>query len=211
MLSLTVPGKSWLHKLPVSLKLASLCLATISMLAMDHWEIALSVLLLTIALYVSISLDFARMGARRLKPLILVIAIIAIYQIWVGRYEQGAVICFKIVSAVALANLVTMTSRLDAMIAVVEILARPFRYIGLHPRTVGLSVGLVLRFTPVFLQKGRGLNEAWRARSSKRTNHRLLVPLALGALDDADRVADAIRARGGLNISSLNEPDKSLL
>lgn len=199
MLSLTVPGKSWLHKLPVSGKLAALCLTTFVMLTVKQWEIALAGLGVIAALYASVSLDFARMGARRLRPLLFVILIIGAYQIWIERYEEGAVICLKIVSAVALANLVTMTSRLDAMIAVVEKLARPFQWIGLHPRTMGLSVGLVLRFTPVFLEKGRSLNEAWRARSFKRTNPRLLVPLALGALDDADRVADAIRARGGLN------------
>lgn len=200
MLSLTVPGKSWLHKLPVGSKLAALCLTTFAMLTVRHWEIALAGLVVIAALYSSVSLDFVRTGAKRLRPLLFVILIIGAYQTWIGRYEEGIVICLKIVSAVAMANLVTMTSRLDAMIAVVEWLARPLQWLGLHPRTMGLSVGLVLRFTPVFLEKGRSLNEAWRARSFKRPNPRLLVPLALGALDDADRVADAIRARGGLNV-----------
>ena len=66
-------------------------------------------------------------------------------------------------------------------------------------------MGLVIRFTPVFTAKGKLLNEAWRARSPKRANHRLLVPLALSALDDADRVADAIKARGGLTPASQDK------
>lgn len=209
MLSLAVPGKSWLHKMPVGAKLAALCLATMSMLVIDHWPYALIGALFVVGLYLSVSLSFARLGAARLRPLAFVIAIIALYQIYVGHYEQGAVICLKIVSAVALANLVTMTSRLDAIIAVVEKLTAPLRHIGLPPRMVAVSVGLVMRFTPVFLQKGNSLHEAWRARSAKRPNHRLLVPLALGALDDADRVADAIRARGGLTDRSEKARQKS--
>ena len=56
----------------------------------------------------------------------------------------------------------------------------------------------MIRFTPALIGKARQLALAWRARSPRRPGWRVVLPLTLGALDDADRVAEALRARGGL-------------
>ncbi|PLW78351.1 energy-coupling factor transporter transmembrane component T family protein [Cohaesibacter celericrescens] len=199
MLSLTVETKSWMHKLPVPLKLGLLCLATLLMLPVTNWMIALAAMATVAALYLTAGWAFAQVGITRLKPLVYLVGLIFIYHVVTGRIEEGLTISLKLFAMVSLANLVTMTSRLDDMMAVVETLSKPLHRVGLPPRTLGLAMGLVIRFTPVFLKKGELLNEAWRARSAKRASPRLLVPLALGALDDADYVADALRARGGLS------------
>ena len=198
MLSLTIERKSWLHDVPVWLKLLILCIATLLMLPVSDWRIAVFATLIVAGLYLSAGISFARIGLARLKPLFYLVALIFIYQLVTARLEEGVEICLRLVAMVGLANLVTMTSRLDDMMAVVEFLTKPLHLFGLPPRALGFAMGLVIRFTPVFLQKGTLLNEAWRARSDKRSGARLLVPLALGALDDADRVADALRARGGI-------------
>jgi biotin transport system permease protein len=57
---------------------------------------------------------------------------------------------------------------------------------------------MVIRFTPVLIDKGAGLSEAWRARSKKRPSWRIVMPLLVTALDDADSVAEALKARGGV-------------
>ncbi len=208
MLSLSVAGKSWLHKLPVGPKLLALCLVTLLLLPVDHLVLALLAALSVIALYLSVGLDMAKLGAKRLKPLVFLLGIILLYHVITGRSMEGIVVCSKLFAAVALATLVTMTSRLDDMMAVVERLAAPLRYVGLSPRTLGFAIGLVVRFTPIFLQKGQSLNQAWKARSPKRASPRLMVPLALGALDDADRVAEAVRARGGLTAGPNRPTDQ---
>ena len=41
------------------------------------------------------------------------------------------------------------------------------------------------------------IGQSWRARSTRRPRWRVLVPATLAALDDADHVAEALRARGG--------------
>ena len=65
-------------------------------------------------------------------------------------------------------------------------------------RRMALSVALVIRFTPVLMQKGAALAEAWRARSVKRPGWRIVLPFALLAIDDAEQTAEALRARGGV-------------
>ncbi|PJE28084.1 ABC transporter permease, partial [Pseudooceanicola lipolyticus] len=44
------------------------------------------------------------------------------------------------------------------------------------------------------------LAESWRARSPRRPGLRTILPLAALAIDDAEHVAEALRARGGLEI-----------
>jgi biotin transport system permease protein len=100
-------------------------------------------------------------------------------------------------AAVALANFVTMTTRLSDMLAVFQRLAQPMRPLGLSPRRLALVLALTVRFIPVMLDRLAQISEAWAARSPRRPRWRVLVPATLAALDDADRVAEALRARGG--------------
>ncbi|WP_319529748.1 energy-coupling factor transporter transmembrane component T [uncultured Cohaesibacter sp.] len=202
MLSLTVNEKTWLHGISVPLKLGLLAIITLLMMPVNSWWVSCILAALVAALYLSAGTSFARLGLKYLRPLFWLLGLIFLYHVLTDRAEDGFAICLKIFAMVGLANLVTMSSRLDDMMAVVDWLSRPFYRFGLPPRALGLAMGLVIRFTPVFLQKAGLLNEAWRARRARGSSPRVIVPLALGALDDADRVADALRARGGLAGSS---------
>jgi biotin transport system permease protein len=108
----------------------------------------------------------------------------------------GAVVLLRMVTAVALANFVTMTTRLSDMLAVFERLARPLAPI-LPPRRLALAFALVIRFIPVMLDRMGQIRQSWSARSPRPPRWRVMVPATLAALDDADRVAEALRARGG--------------
>jgi len=60
-----------------------------------------------------------------------------------------------------------------------------------------IAVALVVRYTPVLMLKGEMLVQAWRARSNKKSHLRVVFPLCLVAIDDAEHVAEALAARGG--------------
>ncbi|MCV6548475.1 MAG: energy-coupling factor transporter transmembrane protein EcfT [Cohaesibacter sp.] len=210
MLSLSVSGQSWLHKSPTPLKLIVLCVATFMLFSLQNWLDALLALVIVCGLYLSIGWSFAKIGIERLKPLIWMVLVIMLYHILTSRIEEGVVISLRLCAAIGLATLITMTTRLDAMMKVVDWLAEPVYKLGLPRRTLGLASALVIRFTPVFIERGTKLSDAWKMRSTKRPNHRLLVPLSLAVLDDADRVAEALKARGGLsNIKAGAESSKS--
>ena len=91
-----------------------------------------------------------------------------------------------------------MTTRLSDMIAVIRLLLAPLRRVGLSTGALEIAIALVIRFVPVLAQKGGNLAEAWRARSPRRAGWRIVAPLALMALDDAEHVAESPRARGGV-------------
>ncbi|TKA95399.1 energy-coupling factor transporter transmembrane protein EcfT [Cereibacter changlensis] len=197
MLTLTSPVETRLHRLPAGLKLALLALAAIGLALLPLGGLVLAAAAVT-ALYLAQGTVFAAHGLRMLRPLWPFLLVLLVWHVFTADLPRGLEVALRLLTAVALANLVTMTTRLEDLISVVERLTAPLARFGLSPRVLAVSIALVIRFVPAFLLRVNQLAEAWRARSRGRANWRIVVPVALTALDDADHVAEALRARGGL-------------
>lgn len=198
MLTLTSPVETAAHRWPVGAKLAAVALGTALIFPLQDWRLVVGALLALALVYQALGLRFAAHGARMLTGLWPFFAILALWHLWQAELARGVLLAARMAFAVGLANLVTMTTRLDDMLALVERGLAPLRFVGANPRAVALAMALVIRFTPVLLDKMSQLMQAWRARSPRRVGAKIVLPLALVALDDADHVAEALRARGGL-------------
>ncbi|MFY0682327.1 MAG: energy-coupling factor transporter transmembrane protein EcfT [Thalassovita sp.] len=199
MISLTSEQRTPYHRWPAWIKLVGLCIITVAMFYLANLGAAIVVTGAVVAAYLIGGGRFARQGLRMLRPLLWVVVIILGYHVVKGEAALGGIIVLRLISAIALANLVTMTTPLKEMLATVERgLARLSVPVRLR-RRLALSVALVIRFIPVLVQKGGTLLEAWKARSRRRPSWRLIIPLALMAIDDAEHVAEALRARGGVS------------
>ncbi len=196
MLTLTSPVDTPLHRLPAGAKLAALCLFAGLLFMLPLAGIAVALALVT-ALTAACGRLFAAQAVRMVWPLWPFGVVLAVWHGWTGDAAGGALILLRLMTAVMAANLVTMTTRLSDMIAVCETLARPLRHLGLPPRSLALSIALMIRFIPVLAERMTQISSAWRARSPRRPGWRILIPATLAALDDADHVAEALRARGG--------------
>lgn len=196
MLTLTSPVETPLHRVPAGVKLGALALFTAGLFTLQHPVSLGLAALLVVALYASAGRVFAQHGLRMLRPVWPFVALVALWHGVTGEVAQGAMIITRMVTAIAAANLVTMTTRLSAMIALIERLATPLSPI-LPPRRLALAIALVIRFIPVMSDRVAVIADAFAARSPTRPRWRLLAPTALAALDDADHVAEALRARGG--------------
>jgi biotin transport system permease protein len=197
MLTLTSPIETPFHRIPAGVKLTVLCTFTIWLFA-AHGALSLGLsLAAVVASYAVGGALFAVTGARMLWPLWPFVVIVGVWHGVTGAAGDGAIIILRMITAVAAANLVTMTTRLDDMMDIVQRLARPLAPLGLPPRRLALAVALVIRFIPVLSQNATKITEAWRARAPRRPRWRILPALTLSAIDDADRVAEALRARGG--------------
>jgi biotin transport system permease protein len=196
MLTLTSPVDTPLHRLPAGAKLAALAGFTLALFALPSPAGLGAALAALAVLHLTCGTGFARHAARMLWPLWPFVAVVTLWHLWTGDLRGGAVIVLRMTAAVAAANLVTMTTRLSDMVALVERLARPLAPL-LPPRRLALAIALVIRFVPRMADRLARIAEAFRARSPRRPGWRVVVPATLAALDDADRVAEALRARGG--------------
>lgn len=198
MISLTSPVETSAHDWPAGLKLGLLCFATVMLFHVQHVGLQLGFLAVAGALYALPGRVFLRTGGERLWGLWPFVVLILLWHLVTGDGTGGLRIVLRMLTAVALANLVTMTTRLSDMMGVVRWLTSPLRWLGLRTQSIELAMALVIRFTPVLAGKGRTLALAWRARSRRAPGWRIIVPFAVTAIDDAEHVAEALRARGGI-------------
>lgn len=198
MISLTSPVRTRAHSWPAGVKLAVLGVGTFFLFMIHDLRLQGLALLLMLVLYALPGGQFFRAGMRRLQVLWPFLTILALWHGVTATYLEGAEIILRLVTAVGLANLVTMTTALSEMIAVIRWIATPLRRIGLNTRALELAIALVIRILPTLIENGQRLTDAWRARSPRRAGWRVVVPFTLLALDDADHLAEALRARGGI-------------
>lgn len=197
MLSLTSPVPTPWHRLPAGAKLAALALTTLVLFRLDSPLPLTAALAVIAALHLPGGRPFAVQALRLLRPLWPFALVLALWHYWTDDLTTGLVILLRLLAALAAANLVTTTTPLSDMIAVTERLAAPLRHLGLPPRRLALAIALTIRFLPSLSDRLDRLAEAWRARAPSRPGWRILAPAALATLDDADQVAEALRARGG--------------
>lgn len=198
MIALTAPTRTIWHRVPAAPKMAALLVLAGVALALDRPLLLLALLGLVVAAYAAGGTMFLRHGARVMRPLLPLVLVLAGWHLFLRAPEAGAVMILRLAVAMGAANLVTMTTRLDAMIALTMRVARPLSPL-LPPRALALSIALMIRFMPVMAARHAAARDAWRARSARRAGWRTLPPVLLGTLDDADRVAEALRARGGMS------------
>lgn len=198
MISLTSPVRTRAHGWPAGGKLGVLCAATVVLFAVQGvvWHLVFAALMLS--LYALPGRVFLVEGLRRLRVLWLFVLLLFGWHWITGEPAKGATVALRMITAVGLANLVTMTTSLEGFMGVIRWLTTPLRHIGVNTRAIELAVALVIRFTPVLADKGQMLRQSWQARATRKPGWRILLPFMVLALDDADQVAEALRARGGL-------------
>ncbi|MFZ9198810.1 MAG: CbiQ family ECF transporter T component [Paracoccaceae bacterium] len=197
MLTLTSSVEIWAHRVPAGAKLLALAGATVGLFQLSTPLALGGAALAVVVLVASGGRVFLHESMTMLRPLWPFVLIVGLWHLITGDISGGAVVILRMGAAVAAANFVTMTTRLSDMLGVIERLLSPLRYLGLRTRPLALALALVIRFVPVMLTRIEAISVACRARSRGGAGWRILMPATLAALDDAERVADALRARGG--------------
>ncbi len=190
-----VARRTWLHALPAGVKLVGLVASSLVLLGVGDYRILLGVLVLVALLYANFGRDgWARLSA--LRPLLPLLAIVGALQGYSAGWEAGAAVVIRLVAMVLLADLVTMSTTMSALMEAIE---PPLRALGprfVNSKKVSLAVALVLRFVPVLMTRWQARREAWQARSNRRVPLRLVAAFVAETLQLADQVAEALDARG---------------
>lgn len=189
-LGLYSPRDSLLHRCPPGPKLIALAVA---LTATVTWP--LYALLPTVALYALARIP-VRLAMAQLRPLWMLLLVTGVFQaLTVGPRRAVAITCGLVVS-VALAGLVTLTTRVTAMLDAMGTAIRPLRFLGVDPDRVALVLALTIRCVPLLADIVAGVREAQVARGASRNPIALVVPLVIRTLRAADALGEALTARG---------------
>ncbi|SIR09502.1 biotin transport system permease protein [Rhizobium sp. RU20A] len=194
--SLHVEGDSLFHRLTTRVKLAILLIASIlAFLTQSPVLLGLG-LLVAGAFYFTLGLT-VREGLRRLRPVLVTIALLAAVNLIVQPPLDVLVAVLRILALVLLAATVTATTTISAFMEEITRLLLPVERLGLvRAADVALALGLVLRFVPDIFNRYSEIREAHLARGLKPKWKTLVGPLIILTLKDADAIATAIDARG---------------
>ncbi|MBA3419836.1 MAG: energy-coupling factor transporter transmembrane protein EcfT [Geodermatophilaceae bacterium] len=189
------PGASVLHRLPAGLKLAGLAAGVTGLLLLDQlWWLGAAAVV--VAALHAVARVPARLALAQVRPLLWFGAFLLGAQLLLTDWQRALSVVLTLVLSVALAGLVTLTTRVSAMLDVAETLLGPLRRVGVRPDRVGLVLALTIRGVPVIAGIAGTVREAHHARGSVGRPWALLVPVLVRVLRHADALGDALAARG---------------
>jgi biotin transport system permease protein len=194
--SLYSEHRTWLHRVPVALKLLLFALLGSLQYAVERSDwLAMSAAACAL---VFVSLGRAMWPARKLVlSLLLACALILAFHTWMDQPLLGWVSVLRLVSASLLGMALTLSTRSGDVLQVLERLLSPLQRFGLKTERLALQLAMMLRFTEHFFVVWKRLDDAHRLRTGKAGGLRLLAPLTIQMLVAARRVADTLELRMG--------------
>lgn len=193
--AMAIPGDSLLHRAPAWLKLLALAIVGTAVFPVESPWILCGTAFATALLYPLCGIPIAR-AMDQLRAMIWFLAIILVAQVLITGPDAGIAAVARIMTVIWAAALVTFTTPFTDMMVVFETLLAPTRRIGLAPGKLSFSLTLAVRFIPTLYEMAKETREAQKARGHGNNIFAVVVPLTIRVLRLADRVADAVDARG---------------
>jgi biotin transport system permease protein len=197
---LYVPGRTVVHRAPAGLKLVLLAALAVVVFAVPTPVVVLGGL----ATVLLVALGIARLPLslliRQVRVVAVFLVLVLVIQLAVAGPVPAVVSVARLLGLVLAATLVTATTPVSAMVALVERVCAPLRRVGVRPARIGLVIAMTLRFLPLVAERADRLREAQVARGGAVGNFRALtrtaVPLVVQLLQLAHTVSEALDARG---------------
>ena len=208
MLSLYVPGTSPVHRSPAGLKLAVLGVA---MFATARLELVTAALLLVLIAGLGVARLPRRALTSQVRPVWIWLLALFGFHLLVTGPLVGAVAVVRLLTLVAAAAVVTATTRVTALVAVVEWLTSPLRVFGVRPARIGLVLAMTLRFIPLVADRAARIREAQAARGAERVRLAMVVPLLVQVLRMATTVGEALDARGAGDVPARRSRSRAAI
>jgi biotin transport system permease protein len=199
-LALYVPRATVVHRAPPGLKLLALSALGVLVFAVPTLPVAAGALAAVLVVGLFVAQVPAALFGRQARSLLWWLVALMVLHLVTTDAVTGAVAVLRLLALVLAAALVTATTRVTEMVAVVEWLCAPLRLVGVRPARIGLVIAMALRFVPVLAERADAIREAQAARGGPvrglRATATMVVPLLVSVLRMADTVGEALDARG---------------
>ena len=196
MIVLYRPGTSLLHRMPAGAKVlvfAALVLA-IALTANSVWTLPTAGIL-AISLYLIAGLGMPTL-LRQLYAARWIALVMLVTQVFFLPVLAAISNTSRVLVVIVLAALITLTTRVPALLDATESALAPLRRFGVNPAGIGLVLALTITAIPVIGGFAADIREAQRARGVPVRLQTFVVPLLVMSLKHSDELADALTARG---------------
>jgi biotin transport system permease protein len=199
-LALYVPRRSVVHRAPAGLKLLALAGLAVLVFTVPTLPVVTGALLGVVVVGVGVARLPMGLLARQARALLVWLVGLLVVHAVLTDLLTGVTTVLRLLTLVLAAAVVTATTRVTAMVAVVERVCAPLRWVGVRPARIGLALALALRFIPLVAERADRIREAQAARGASprgvRALVQLVVPLLVQVLQLAHTTAEALDARG---------------
>ena len=199
-LTLYVPGPSRVHRLPAGVKLLALVVLGVVVFAVPTPAVAAGALVGVVLVGLVVAGLPVRLLVRQVRVVAVWAVAILVFHLVATDLVTGVTTAVRLVALVLAAAVVTATTRVTALVAVVEQVCAPLRWVGVRPARIGLALAMALRFVPLVAERADRIREAQAARGGRVRGPRalvlLVVPLLVSVLQLAHTVGEALDARG---------------
>jgi len=195
MIGIYYPGTSWLHRAPPGLKLVMLLLFTTTIVIFRSLPVLAGAALLIFIAYTLARIPMG-LALKQLRPLRWIVLLLMAFQWWLLGWERAIEIVGTLVLAVAAAALITLTTTTTAMLATLERMLTPARFIGVDIEKVALVLTLTIRVVPVIADIVGSVRDARRARGLERNARAFVTPVVIRTVGYSHDLGDALIARG---------------
>lgn len=194
MIGLYFPGTSLLHRLGTIPKLAGLAVFMLGLaLLREPWQLGLAALL--VATFFIVARIPPTALWPQLRPLLGLLLFAVPFQLIFTGWFTTLMVSGRLVSAVSLAALFTLTTPVPHVLDACRTMLHPFRRF-VDPDRVGLLMALTIRCVPLLAEIVREVMEARRARGTTGSLQALVVPVIVRSLQSAEALGEALIARG---------------
>jgi biotin transport system permease protein len=183
------------HRAPAGVKLLVLAVGALA-LVLARTPVAVGAAVLLVAALYPLAGFAPREAVHQVWPLRWVVVVLVPFQWWTAGWRAAVVVVGTMVVLVAAAGLVTLTTRTTALLDLFERLLEPVRRLGMDPQRASLLLALTIRAVPVLVATLSEVRDARRARGLERSPRALLVPVVVRTMRHADRLGEALVARG---------------
>lgn len=196
MIGLYRPGTSILHRLPAGVKLLLLIVAIVSATVLLRTPVHVGIAAALVAVLFGVARIPLKVALAQLRPIVWMLLIIGIFQVIITSPQRAVVVCGVLLISVALAALVTLTTRVTDLLDTVTRALGPLRRIGVDPERIALMLALTIRCIPILATIVHEVSEARKARGLQWSMTALATPVLVRTLRTADALGDALVARG---------------
>jgi len=194
VIGLYSPGRSVIHRAPTLLKLFLLS-AFVVIISSTADLGPLAIMAAAVVMLFLVARVPVRAAAAQIVPILWLLLVAVPVQALLAGWVVAGLMSGRLLLAVSLAALFTLTTTVTAVLEAFQMMLRPFdRWID--SERIGLLVALTIRCIPLVTDIVQEVLEARKARGTHGSLLALAVPVVVRSLYAADALGEALAARG---------------